>query len=62
MGHKPFADIKNQNKNKKKQGMAQCVYNDIRKKQKEQFWRKTTRQQNRQTAARIAYDTAINGA
>jgi len=46
--------VKNQNKNKLKQSNQQKIYNETRRRQKEGNFRKTTRAQNRQTAARAA--------
>jgi len=46
--------VKNQSKNAEKQSNAQKVYNAVRRKQKEAVFRKTSRTQNRMTAARAA--------
>lgn len=51
-GRKP--GVKNQMKNREKQSNAQKVYNEVRRKQDEASFRKTTRAQNRITAARAA--------
>lgn len=54
-GRKP--GVKNQNKNRAKQSNKQKVYSTIRKNQATRG--RTNRSQNRQTAARIAYDSMI---
>jgi hypothetical protein len=48
------AGVKNQSKNKLKQSNQQKIYNETRRRQKESNFRKTSRSQNRQMAARAA--------